>query len=187
MENDTIYIAKLLMLGAMGRNAGKTEFAVRLIRRFSAVGLRLVAVKATAIAAREGPHGDRGVCAALDKPFEILEEKDGGPPHNDTMRMLHAGATRVFWLRVHLPHIAEAARALAPLLSKADAAICESNSLRLVIQPDLFLVFRVSDETTVKPSCQAVIHQATRQVTFNGQGWDLPSDRLRLDREGWSI
>ena len=94
----------ILMIGATGRNTGKTTFACEVIRRYSGrhavVGAN---AKVTTIADRRGPcpRGGQGcgVCSSLAGDYQITEERAeaGG---KDTQRMLAAGAHRAYWLRV---------------------------------------------------------------------------------------
>ena len=95
----------MLMVGAAGRNAGKTAFACSVVSRF-ARGCPVVAVKATSI----GPGGEGSDhFPPLDGDYSIVEERDpaGG---KDTSRLLAAGAERVYWLRAlegHLHRLAD--------------------------------------------------------------------------------
>ena len=65
--------------------------------------------------------------------------------------LLAAGAAEVLWLRVMREHLDEGA---ADLLSRTDPSaplICESNSLRRVVDPGIFLMLRHRDDRSVKP------------------------------------
>ena len=97
-----INIPGMIMIGAGDRNIGKTEFACSLIRKFSS-RRNIIGIKVTTIDETRGgcPHGGDGcgVCASLQGNFCITEETDS-KPDKDTCRMLAAGATKVFWLRV---------------------------------------------------------------------------------------
>ena len=90
----------MLMVGAAGRNAGKTEFACSVIRKFGR-GHEIVGAKVTTIGQRGGacPRGGEGcgVCSSLEGNYCITEET-GALPGKDTSRLLAAGARRVFWL-----------------------------------------------------------------------------------------
>lgn len=178
----------LIMIGATGRNAGKTEFACELIRRL-APEAPVTAVKITTIRDAEGPcprGGDGcGVCASVEGRFTLTEERDAGLP-KDTGRMLRAGAHRVLWLRVLQAHLAEGVEALLAQLPSG-AVVCESNAARAVIEPGLFLVLRPAGAQGVKASAQAWMHLADRVVAFSGTGWDLNPDQCRFHRGRWTL
>lgn len=177
----------MLMLGAAGRNTGKTEFACRLIRRYrqseNVIGLKITTIDES----RKGcPRGKKGcgVCHSFDGPFELTEEKTG-PSGKDTIRMLEAGAHRVFWLKAKSRYLEEAVTALCRSLDTGACIICESNSCRRVLDPGMFLVIQKSGSRTFKRSCRDVVNNADRTLTFYGNGWNLSPDRLTFSEERW--
>ena len=112
-----IHLPGMLMVGACGRNVGKTELACALIRQAS--GDRpVLGIKVTTVDERRGtcPRGGRGcgVCASLEGAFCVTEERPGGPCGKDTVRMLSAGAERVFWLRVRSDRLVRRRSVLRP-------------------------------------------------------------------------
>lgn len=179
----------MIMVGAAEQNAGKTTFACRLIRRFSAER-PVVGVKVTTIVARNGgcPRGGEGcgVCSSLKDDFEITQEIDG-PPGKDTTRLLESGAARVFWLRTMAQHLPEAAAALAETLGPDALTVCESNSLRLAAQPDLFIMARRSDSPRFKASALRVRDQADRVALFDGRAHDLDDQAITVDGGRWVL
>ena len=180
----------MLMIGATGRNAGKTEFACALIRRL-APAVPVTAVKITVIrevagACARGGAGC-GVCVSLEGRYSVEEEHDPGPA-KDTCRMLQAGAQRVFWLRVHKDHLDEGVRALLGQIPAGTAVICESNSGRRALEPGLFLVCRPqAGGPPGKDAVQDLLALADRVVAFTGTGWDLDPARCRFQAGAWSL
>ena len=137
-----IRLENMLMIGSSGSNVGKTELACALLRRFS--GAReIVGVKVTAIAAqdRSCPRGGRGcgVCSALEGPYQITQES-ARDSEKDTGKLLAAGAGTVYWLRVRRTHLPQGLAALLEAVGRDTVMICESNSLRQVVEPGLFLL-----------------------------------------------
>ena len=65
--------------------------------------------------------------------------------------------------------------------------VCESNSLRLLVEPGLFLVTRRADDPSVKASCAAVAHLADQVLVFRGDGWDLSPARIDLEAGRWML
>lgn len=179
----------MMMIGAAGRNAGKTELACSLIRRFGR-DRRIVAVKVTVITERDGrcPRGGRGcgVCSSLEGNFDLTQEAEG-PAGKDTTRLAAAGADKVYWLRVCQSHLAEAVDVLLDTIGRDAVCICESNRLRLAVQPGLFLMVKHRDTDDYKPSAAAVRDHVDRIVTFDGTGFDLAPSTIDLVDDRWAL
>lgn len=175
-----------ILIGATARNLGKTEFACALIRRQAARG-PVTAIKVTTIRDQGGPcpRGGEGcgVCAAVEDAFVLTDERDA-PGDKDTGRMVRAGAGRVLWLRAREERLEEALAALLAELPPGPV-VCESNAVRGLLEPGLFLVVRPPEAHTPKPSAAAMLPLADRVVTFHGRGWDLDPDRCWFDRGTW--
>jgi cyclic pyranopterin phosphate synthase len=170
---------EILLIGATGRNAGKTEYACRVIQRLAS-RRPVVAVKVTTV--REGngcPRGGAGcgVCGSLHEPFEITTETHAGTG-KDTQRLLAAGAASVYWLRVHKDCLERGLCALLERIPPGQAAIVESNSARLVLQPGLFLVLREAGTTACKESCREVLDRADALIEYHEQNWSVGPERL---------
>jgi molybdopterin-guanine dinucleotide biosynthesis protein A len=183
-----IEIAGMLMVGALGRNSGKTEFACSLISKFSSKS-SIVGIKVTTVADTDGgcPHGAGcGACASLDGYYDITEEKDH-QSDKDTCRMLAAGATRVFWLRVIKTHLAEGISALLETIGTDAICVCESNSLRQVAEPGLFLMFAGRQGQESKPSAMEVGPYVDRKVSFDGNKFDIGLDEIGLTDGTWTL
>ena len=172
----------MLMIGSAGANVGKTELACALIRKFSK-STDIIGIKVTTIKAKDGrcPRGGKGcgVCSSLDGEFHITEEikTDSG---KDTDRLLAAGARRVFWLRVMKTHLKEGIAALLDIIGHDAISICESNSLRQVVEPGLFLIIKDHNQKAWKRSARQVKKYADRIVVSDSNGFDLDLDRIKL-------
>jgi len=175
------------MVGAAGRNVGKTELACALSRRHAA-SATVIAIKVTSVDRNDGlcPRGGKGcgVCASLKQNFMITEETEG-PEGKDTTRLLAAGAHRVFWLRALKTHLAEGFDALLDSLPEDALLVVESTSLRNHVEPDLFILAKDHDATAVKPSAQGVLHYADRVLLFDGSGFDFDTDRISVVGGQW--
>ncbi len=99
----------MLMIGSSGAKVGKTELACALIRKFSK-SRPIIGIKVTTIKTKDGqcPRGGEGcgVCPSLEGNFAVTEEVDSSS-EKDTARLLAAGASQVFWLRVMKTHLEE--------------------------------------------------------------------------------
>lgn len=185
----TLHASGMLMIGAAGRNAGKTLLACEMIRRF-AEQREIVGAKVTAVHEGRGecPRGDDGcgVCSSLEGPYRLTVEK-GEALGKDTTRLLEAGANPVYWLCVRHSHLAEGAGQLLDRLSEDTCSVVESNSLRRAVEPDLFLVVRREGKKNVKRSCRLVRHLADEEFSFDGETFDPPLEAIDLVDGRWIV
>ncbi len=179
----------MIMLGAAEQNAGKTEFACRLIRRYKARE-RIIGIKITTVDSERKtcPRGNEGcaVCTSFSGGFQLTEET-GGPAGKDTVRMLEAGANQVFWLKVRKESISSGVAALGRYLDKKTCIICESNSCRQVIEPGIFVVLQKQATSHIKKTCRVVLDQADKIIAFDGAGWDLRTDQFIFNDGRWTF
>ena len=177
----------MLMIGSAGANVGKTELACALIRKFSR-DRNIIGVKVTTIKAKDGqcPRGGDGcgVCSSLEGEFCITEETNTDSD-KDTTRLMAAGASQVFWLRIMNTHLEEGLTPLLDTIGHDAVSICESNSLRQVVKPGLFLMVKGRDSKSWKSSAQQVKQYADRIVVCDGNGFDLDIDQVRLIDKKW--
>jgi molybdopterin-guanine dinucleotide biosynthesis protein A len=179
----------MLLIGSAGRKTGKTELACALIKKFSK-SRDITGIKVTAIEEQDGqcPRGGQGcgVCSSLDGNFYITEETDDSSD-KDTARLLAAGTKRVFWLRVMKTHIEEGLAALLDIIGADAVSICESNSLRQVVEPGLFFIVKGRDVKVWKSSAQNVRKHADRIVASDGSSFDFDIDRIKLRSGKWTM
>lgn len=169
---------QMLLLGAASRNVGKTEFACRLIRRYSSA-CQVIGVKITTVQAGDG-HCPPGKTFCLTEETVTSSEKD-------TARMKSAGAHHVLWLRAVREHLRDGVTELMKQIPSDACVVCESNSARLFLKPGAFLVIREAGSKTIKGSCAAVLEHADRELEFYGDGWDLSPDRCSFANGRWSV
>ncbi len=183
-----VKLDRMLMIGSAGANVGKTELACAILRRFSGEGPDIVGIKVTTIKEKDGqcPRGGEGcgVCSSLEGVYSIVEETDSCSG-KDTGRLLAAGASRVFWLRVLRAHLKEGLAALLDIVGPEVTSICESNSLRHEAEPGLFLVAERKAAKTWKPSALEVKEYADRIVVSHGSSFDLDLGWIKLKDGKW--
>lgn len=188
-QEPPVRIPGMIMLGAAGRNAGKTEFACSLIKKL-ALSHQVMGIKVTTVHDRDAgcPRGENrcGACTSFAGSM-CLSQEDGTSASKDTARMLSAGAGRVFWLRIHKESLAGSLSVLRRLTGAGGLVVCESNSLRLVVEPDLFIVIRDSRNEAIKPSCLEVIDLADAVVGSDGSSFTLPPEDLVVAGEHWTF
>ncbi|MHC4642567.1 MAG: molybdenum cofactor guanylyltransferase [Planctomycetota bacterium] len=188
-KNKMIKLDGMLMIGSTGANVGKTELACALIKKFSG-NTNITGIKVTTIKAKDGqcPRGGDGcgVCSSLDGDFHITEETEGNPK-KDTARLLAAGAKRVFWLRVMKKSLKEGLKALLDIIGPEAISICESNSLRQVVEPGLFFMVKARNAKSWKSSARDVKKYADRIFVAGPRGFDSDLDRIKLVSGKWTL
>jgi hypothetical protein len=184
-----IRLDRMLVIGSAGANVGKTELACAVIRKFCKSN-PLIGIKVTTIQAKDGqcPRGGAGcgVCSSIDGNFLITEETDC-TSGKDTARLLAAGARRVFWLRVIKAHLQDGLAALLDVVGPNATLICESNSLRKVVEPGLFLMVTSGGGRPWKKSASRVAEFADKVVISWAGDFDLELDRVKLVDGKWAI
>lgn len=170
IEPEVLHLPGMVMVGAAERHAGKTELASRLVRHLAARH-RVVGVKVSV------DEDDRAPVVLQEEPAP-----SAGDPAKDTHRLLLAGAHPVLWLRCGELHLDQAARSLSRALPRQAVVVCESNRLRLVVRPGVFLVVRRAGSRRVKPSCARVLSLADAVVLSDGRSFSLRPEELSVRR-----
>ncbi len=163
-------IESLLLMGSTEKDAGKTTLSSALIRWCREnLSLPVYAVKATL------RHGES------EKYLKITEETDP-ERKKDTGKLLRAGAEKVFWLRCDESSAIEGIEKIFKELPAPGMVVCESNTLRLLLEPALFLMVRKLDEASIKKSAERVLDLAdlTIRSSLTADGWSYDPDILTL-------
>jgi molybdopterin-guanine dinucleotide biosynthesis protein A len=84
-------------------------------------------------------------------------------------------------------HLKEATTALLDIIGPDAISVCESNSLRQVIEPALFLMVEGRHLKEWKSSARNVKEYADRIVTSNSDGFDFDIDRVKLTNGKWTM
>jgi hypothetical protein len=192
----------MLLLGAAGRNSGKTLLACLILELYSPripiIGIKVTTIHRPDLKCPKGGEGC-GVCTSLEGAYCITEETDRNL-QKDTSLLLASGARQVFWLRAHKAHLSEGLEALFDLLPDDAALICESNSVRTVVEPGVFLLVKNRKSRGFKPSAREVRDSADRIVEFDPEGlehlsgdhtnsnpFDLNLDTVQFIGNGWVL
>ena len=179
----------MLLIGGAGKNSGKTRLSCALIRRF---GQRhpVVGIKVTAVKERDEPcpRGEDGcgVCTSIDAAYHLTEE-GSGPEGKDTALMYAAGARPVYWLRVLHEDLALGAEALIKKIGRDTLCVCESNSLRRVVEPGVFIIARARGASSMKRSSREVLHLADRVALSDDEGLDITPDDFDIIDGRWTV
>lgn len=161
-----LYVPQLVLIGAAGRNSGKTLLACDVISAYAKLhpvyALKIISIDRAGEECHRGSEGC-GICTKLSGDFELREET-GENTGKDTARMLQAGAHRAFLLRSLKSRMLEAFIDFLSLVPKDGLIVCESNSLRLCVQPGVFLFAGTAGD--IKPSARAVAGYADYQLAY---------------------
>jgi len=179
----------MIMVGAADSSGDETELACSLIRHF-APRAPVVSVRATAIHGRAGgpSHGGED-CRDPSSPagdFEIITST-GARGRRDMTRQLRAGASRALRLRYLHDAMAPAATALLESIAPEELVVCESTSLRGLIEPDLFLMVRRASAPGFEPSAAEVRRFAERVIPIAANRAQFDLDDLQLDDGRWKL
>ena len=185
----TLFKSNFLIIGSTGRNTGKTEFACRIIEK-NAPQKELIGVKVIPVDKNEGvchrPMEGCGLCDSLTGDYKIIEETTTDSL-KDTSRMLSAGAKRAYLLIVDRNSLQKGIDAVLRILPNNALVVIESNTIRKVIEPGLFLVIKELTNHSVKQSCAEVIEFADKIVEFNNMNWDFHPDNVLIQNKRWII
>ncbi len=171
----------LLIVAGTGRNVGKTEFICQLINK-----VRLTAdiytLKVSAVYPDEGiyhgSHSGNEIVGRLFEETRIDLDKD-------TSRVLRAGAKRAFYLRSDHDCIEEGYLQFRSFIPENAAVVCESNSLREVIEPGLMILVR-PETYDLKPRAAALLPLCDIEIISDGQsGFPGLEDIDHTRERGW--
>ena len=192
-EKQMFHVHNMIMIGATGRNTGKTEMACRLIKKFIS-SYTVIALKVTTVKEADGEcHGGDERCgkySSLKENYSLTEEVSD-TPKKDTGKMLAAGAHKVYWLEIKKEYLTEGIDAFLKLINNGPdkIIICESNSLRTVVEPGIFLINQNVMESSIKPSCQDVLSYHDYMIHFDSEKFvfDINADDINYAGNRWSV
>ncbi len=179
----------LLIIGSTSRNTGKTEFACRIIKKHAAqkeiIGVKVIPVDKNEVKCHRGIESC-GICDSLVGDYNIIEE-ESMDTLKDTARMLKAGAKQAYLLIVDRNCLEKGIDAMLRRVSNDALIVIESNSIRKVIEPGLFIVTKNLENDSVKPTCAEVIEFADKIIEFNHKNWDFNPNDIFIQNESWII
>ncbi len=189
-------LPNFLVIGSYARNSGKTGFSQKLI---NSIKQDVVALKVTIIKKGEKagicPRGGEGcgVCSSLKENFELTEEtkRDG---LKDTSKLLIAGASKVYWLRVKEDSVLEGLNLFLNKIDDSTSVICESNSIMKYINPAVFILLKSKTGKTRKESAlnveskaDLIVETTENSINFNFEDMTFINNRWMLKKEATVI
>ncbi|WYJ97692.1 hypothetical protein DOK67_0002002 [Enterococcus sp. DIV0212c] len=156
----SIEIKNMIQIGSTGRNSGKTTIAKTLIaenhQHFSIYGLKVITISGARGKCQRGETGC-GICTSIDEGYELIEERNSSGS-KDTMQLLRAGCKKVYLLKVFHDHLLEGFLMFLQVVPRDTLIICESNSIREVVKPGVFLM--MNNQKGIKKTAAKVIDLA---------------------------
>lgn len=184
-----IHASNFILIGSSGRNSGKTEFACRLISQH-AHEFPVYAVKVKRVCLDKDQCDQKcSDCRIGDVPpegFEISEESCS-LNNKDTSRMLAAGAHKVFFLKSTSENLQQGFEKLMNQIPENVPVICESNGLRHIFEPGLYIVIQNNDSDSIKESYSSTLHHANRIIGFSNMNWDFDPKRIYFKENSWFV
>jgi len=175
---------KILLIGGATRNVGKTTFTCSVIKNISSkheiIGLKIKTIY-------EGDdffHGkDRN---PLKGNFRIIEEFDN-KGNEDSMKMLKAGAKKVFRIKAKNEYLKDAFNEFMQQIPKNSYIICESNSLRNILKPVLFLMIKYKKSDEIKPSARKLEHLTDKIIFTDGKNHNFDYGNIEIKNKQWVL
>ncbi|MDM8213363.1 hypothetical protein QUW13_05690 [Enterococcus hirae] len=153
-------VPQMIQIGSTGRNSGKTTVARQLIKRFKAeypiYAVKIITITGARGKCQRGGEGC-GICTSISDGFDLTEETKRGT--KDTMELLKAGAEKVYLLKAFEDHLLDGFLAFMKQVPKNALIICESNSLRELIVPGVFVMMN-NQKKRIKPTAAKVFDLA---------------------------
>jgi hypothetical protein len=135
-----MHIPNLLLIAGTGTKSGKTTIACRIIEQFS--NLKIAAIKIS-------PHFHETTPGLItlyeEEGISIYEETDPSST-KDTSRMLHSGASKVYFAKVLDDRLLFVFNKIKEHIPEGMPIVCESPALRNFVEPGVFII--ISSETT---------------------------------------
>ena len=162
------------MIGGTGRNVGKTEFVCQCIKYFSQ-RFDVIALKVT-------NHFHEGE----ERTYSMMIEEDSDS-HKDTSRMLRAGAKKAWYVQSEHDYLSKAFADFEHEVNKDTLIICESNGLRDIVVPGLFIVVKNTNLPQIKDSAKRLIHLSDKVIVSDGLEFDFLPEEISIVNQKWTF
>lgn len=173
----------MIIVGATARHSGKTELASSIIKNFCKKE-KITGIKISTI--HEGDRAFHGNIENLNENF-IIEKNTATGKNKSTDRMLQSGASETFWIHTKAEYLNDALQKLLPMLDKNSYFVCESNSLRKIVEPDVFIMIK-NLNSGIKNTAVEVLASADLTVDFNGKEFVyFDISRILIENEKWIL
>ncbi|HNW98369.1 MAG TPA: hypothetical protein PKK00_08170 [Bacteroidales bacterium] len=178
-----IRIERMIIIGATARHSGKTELASSIIKNFSD-NYKITGIKISTI--HEGDNSFHGNIESLNENFTI-KKNTVTRKEKSTDRMISSGAQETFWIHTKAEFLNIALQELLPMLDKNSFYVCESNSLRKLVQPDIFIMIKNLNKE-IKNTATEVLNLADYIINFNGKEFiNFDISKIEIEKGKWIL
>ncbi len=176
----------LLLIGGATRNVGKTTLVSKIIKKFS-LKYDIISLKIKTIYKGDNFfHGNDKNPLKEEENYRIFEELNKAGDE-DTSKMLKSGAKKVYKIKTYSENIMEAFEQVLRKIEDKSILLCESNSLKSVIEPDLFLIIKNKNSKDIKPSAFELQKYADEIIYTDGKNHDFDIDCLIIENGRWKL
>ncbi len=174
----------MIIIGATARQSGKTELASGIIKNFCKKE-KITGIKVTIL--HEGDASfHRSMNLPLDENF-IIEKSAVNEKNKSTDRMLAAGAIETYWVHSKAEFLNDALQQLLPMIDKNSFIVCESNSLRKFVEPDIFIMI-LNKTSSVKKSAADILKLADLIIESDGKEFiNFDFSRIGISNGKWVL
>jgi len=163
-------IPNMVLIGGNSRNSGKTSMVCSIIAQLSAKH-DVIGLKVTRIRPDEGEfHGNHN--ENISSGFSVYSEENF-QSHKDTSQMLRAGAKQVFYIRTADSFAEQAIIQFLSSYTNNQVIVCESRSLRNIIEPGLFLMMIRNPSISKPKDIASYIGKADFVLDFKNQNAEV--------------
>ncbi len=152
-----VFFSNWIIVGGTGRNIGKTTLVGKLVGKFGSL-VPLTAVKISNIKPENRSFHGHDVERFSEKILLQKELRTDG--NKDSMRFLKAGAQTSWFIQTEDAFLPETFPEIQAVLKEAQWVICESNSLRSVVRPGLFIMVKGENDTSGKKDVPKLLQLA---------------------------
>ncbi len=183
---DENLMKNLLIVGGATRNVGKTKFIENILKKFGSKR-KIVSLKIKTIYPDDTFfHGKDENPLKEDEKCRIREIKITDN-NQDAERMLRAGAYKVFYIKSEIKFLDRAFNEFMKMIDNDSLIICESNSLRFIIKPEIYLFLKMNNTDEMKPSAEKLISLADKVILSDGQKHNFDFNLLRVSGYSWLL
>ncbi|NOZ35070.1 MAG: hypothetical protein GXO80_07215 [Chlorobi bacterium] len=176
----------LLIVGGATRNVGKTTFVVNLLKKFGK-NSRIISLKIKTIYPDDNFFHGKDENPLKENEKYRIREINITDNNQDAERMLKAGAHTVIYIKSKIKYLEQAFNEFIKNADNNILIICESNSLRFVIKPAIYLFLKMNNTVEMKPSAEKLINLADKVILSDGQKHDFNFNLLRVNEYSWQL
>lgn len=177
-------IEGLLLVGGSSRHVGKTTLICDIIKNFSK-SVPIIAIKIKTLHENDQRYHGKDMFPWIED-YKLFEEFDPGN-NTDSSNMLRAGALRSFKLKVNALKLEEAFKSFLNLFNSRVLIICESNSIRKITIPDLYLFVQQKNNSIIKPNAIELEKYIDERVYCDDMQYNFDIKKLQISESCWLL